>query len=78
MSRTHDCLIIGAGPAGLVAATYLARFRRDIAVVDAGCSRAARIPTSHNTPGFPLGVSGNASCAMKCCGIMYSASDLAA
>ena len=58
MPRTHDCLIIGAGPAGLVAATYLARFRRDIAVVDAGRSRAARIPTSHNTPGFPLGVSG--------------------
>jgi thioredoxin reductase (NADPH) len=58
MPRIHDCLIIGAGPAGLVAATYLARFRRDIAVVDAGRSRAARIPTSHNTPGFPLGVSG--------------------
>ena len=53
-----DCLIIGAGPAGLVAATYLARFRRRVAVVDAGNSRAAWIPTSHNCPGFPLGVSG--------------------
>lgn len=58
MPQIHDCLIIGAGPGGLVAATYLARFRRDIVVVDAGCSRAARIPTSHNCPGFPLGVSG--------------------
>ena len=58
MPHLHDCLVIGAGPAGLVAATYLARFRRDIAVVDAGRSRAARIPTSHNCPGFPLGVSG--------------------
>ena len=56
----HDCLIVGAGPAGLVAATYLARFRRRIAVVDAGASRARRIPTSHNCPGFPLGVSGRA------------------
>jgi len=53
-----DCLIVGAGPAGLVAATYLARFRRHIAVVDAGESRARWIPTSHNCPGFPLGVSG--------------------
>ena len=55
-----DCLVIGAGPGGLVAATYLARFRRRIAVVDAGASRARWIPTSHNCPGFPLGVSGTA------------------
>jgi thioredoxin reductase (NADPH) len=53
-----DCLIVGAGPAGLVAATYLARYRRRIAIVDAGESRARWIPTSHNCPGFPLGVSG--------------------
>jgi thioredoxin reductase (NADPH) len=53
-----DCLIVGAGPAGLVAATYLARFRRRIALVDAGKSRARWIPTSHNCPGFPFGVSG--------------------
>jgi thioredoxin reductase (NADPH) len=60
MPEVHDCLIVGAGPAGLVAATYLARFRRRIAVVDAGASRARWIPTSHNCPGFPLGVSGDA------------------
>jgi thioredoxin reductase (NADPH) len=56
----HDCLIIGAGPAGLTAATYLARFHRDIAVVDGGRSRARWIPTSHNCPGFPSGVAGPA------------------
>ena len=60
MPETLDCLVVGAGPAGLVAATYLARFRRRIAVVDAGASRARWIPTSHNCPGFPLGVSGTA------------------
>ncbi|MDO5505211.1 MAG: NAD(P)/FAD-dependent oxidoreductase [Pseudoxanthomonas suwonensis] len=53
-----DCLVIGAGPAGLTAATYLARYRRDIAVVDGGKSRARWIPTSHNCPGFPFGVGG--------------------
>jgi len=53
-----DCLIVGAGPAGLTAATYLLRFHRRIAVVDAGNSRARWIPTSHNCPGFPLGVGG--------------------
>ena len=58
MPETLDCLVVGAGPAGLVAATYLARFRRRIALVDAGASRARWIPTSHNCPGFPLGVSG--------------------
>jgi thioredoxin reductase (NADPH) len=53
-----DCLIIGAGPAGLTAATYLARFRRSVAIVDAGCSRASLIPISHNCPGFPDGIRG--------------------
>jgi thioredoxin reductase (NADPH) len=53
-----DCLIVGAGPAGLTAAIYLARFRRRIAVVDSGQSRAAYMPTSHNYPGFPGGISG--------------------
>lgn len=54
-----DCLVIGAGPAGLTAATYLARFRRNIVLVDAGQSRARLIPASHNCPGFPFGVAGN-------------------
>jgi thioredoxin reductase (NADPH) len=53
-----DCLVIGAGPAGLTAAIYLARFRRSLAVIDAGNSRAALIPRSHNCPGYPDGIVG--------------------
>src|SRR3954471_24690223 len=53
-----DCLIVGAGPAGLVSAIYLARFRRSFALVDDGNSRAALIPKTHNYPGFPDGVAG--------------------
>jgi thioredoxin reductase (NADPH) len=55
-----DSLIVGGGPAGLTAAIYLARFRRRVLLVDAGASRAALIPESHNYPGFAGGISGNA------------------
>ncbi|WP_369722268.1 NAD(P)/FAD-dependent oxidoreductase [Bradyrhizobium sp. LLZ17] len=54
-----DCLVIGGGPAGLMAAIYLARFRRRVCVVDAGASRAGLIPRSHNVPGFAHGLSGS-------------------
>ncbi|MFC5435659.1 NAD(P)/FAD-dependent oxidoreductase [Rhodanobacter umsongensis] len=54
-----DCLVIGAGPAGLTAATYLARYRRKVVVIDGGRSRARWIPASHNCPGFPFGVAGD-------------------
>jgi thioredoxin reductase (NADPH) len=53
-----DCLVVGAGPAGLTAAIYLARFRRTFRVIESGASRAAWIPRSHNHPGFPGGVRG--------------------
>jgi thioredoxin reductase (NADPH) len=53
-----DSLVIGAGPAGLTAAVYLARFRRSTIVTDSGCSRARYIPLSRNTPGFFAGVAG--------------------
>ena len=58
--QTHnlDCLIIGGGPAGLTAAIYLARYRRNVVVFDSGESRAALIPESHNYPGFAHGISG--------------------
>lgn len=56
--KPYDVIVIGAGPAGLVGATYLARYRRNILVVDGGDSRASLIPESHNVPGFPSGISG--------------------
>jgi thioredoxin reductase (NADPH) len=59
-SHPLDCLIVGGGPAGLTAALYLARYRRDVLVVDDGASRTALIPESHNYPGFSDGISGEA------------------
>lgn len=59
MNDILDCLIIGAGPAGLSAALYLLRYRRKIMVVDCGESRASLIPKSHNYPGFVKGISGS-------------------
>ena len=59
MSPDHvDCLIVGAGPAGLTAALYLARYRRNFVLADSGSSRASLIPCTHNYPGFPDGISG--------------------
>ncbi len=60
MTAPLDCAIVGAGPGGLTAAVYLSRFRRTIAVFDAGKSRARWIPQSHNCPGFPSGIGGDA------------------
>jgi thioredoxin reductase (NADPH) len=47
-----DCVVVGGGPAGLTTAMYLARYRRNILLIDSGHSRAAMIPESHNYPGF--------------------------
>jgi thioredoxin reductase (NADPH) len=58
--RILDCVIIGGGAAGLTAATYLGRFRRRFALIDAGRSRLKRIPRSRNLPGFPDGIEGPA------------------
>jgi thioredoxin reductase (NADPH) len=58
MERPLDAVVIGAGPAGLTAAIYLGRFKRNFVVLDGGDSRAAWIPRSRNHPGFPDGVAG--------------------
>lgn len=53
-----DVAVVGGGPAGLTAATYLRRFHRSCLVLHSGDSRARWIPESNNCPGFPHGVSG--------------------
>lgn len=53
-----DVAVVGGGPAGLTAATYLRRFHRSCLVLHSGDSRAQWIPESNNCPGFPQGVSG--------------------
>ncbi|MDR7101341.1 NAD(P)/FAD-dependent oxidoreductase [Croceicoccus sp. BE223] len=53
-----DTIIIGAGPAGLTAAIYLARYHLAIRLFDCGSSRAAMIPCTHNHAGYPEGIAG--------------------
>ncbi len=55
-----DCIIVGAGPAGLTAAIYLARFHLSIRLFDSGSSRAAMIPCTRNHAGYPEGIGGKA------------------
>lgn len=57
-AEQFDCVIVGGGPAGLTAATYLSRFHRRVALVDDGDSRALWIPRSHNQPSYPDGITG--------------------
>jgi thioredoxin reductase (NADPH) len=57
-SRTREVIIVGAGIAGLSAAIYLGRAKRDTLVVDSGKSMARWEPDVQNYLGFPDGISG--------------------
>ena len=53
-----DVVVVGGGPAGLLGALYLARFRRTVMLLDGGQSRVRYVPRSHNYPGFAQGIAG--------------------
>ncbi|OGH99351.1 MAG: hypothetical protein A2287_03570 [Candidatus Melainabacteria bacterium RIFOXYA12_FULL_32_12] len=48
----YDAIIIGAGPAGLSAGIYLARFRRKALIIDAEKGRSSLPGVYHNIAGF--------------------------
>ena len=56
----YDCAILGTGPAGLTALTYLARFHRRTVAVGAAYRRPRLllIDRTYNLPGFPAGIPG--------------------
>jgi len=43
----HDAIVVGGGPAGITAATWLARYRRSTLLVDAGEHRNRWVDASH-------------------------------
>lgn len=55
-----DCLIVGAGPAGLTALTYLSRFHRRAVALSSPVSRPRLllIDRSYNLPGYAEGIPG--------------------
>jgi thioredoxin reductase (NADPH) len=56
----HEVIIVGGGPAGLSAAIYLGRAKRDTLVIDSGKAMARWEPDIQNYLGFPEGLSGDA------------------
>jgi thioredoxin reductase len=47
VDREVDVIVVGGGPAGLAAGSWLARYRRRVLVVDSGEHRADRVERSH-------------------------------
>src|SRR5438046_8668056 len=58
-STRSEIIIVGGGLAGLSAAIYLGRAKRDTLVIDAGKSMARWEPDVQNYLGFPEGIAGD-------------------
>lgn len=58
MTDIREVIIIGGGLAGLSAAIYLGRGKRDTLVIHSGRSMAKWEPEVQNYPGFPHGIAG--------------------
>ncbi|RLE05017.1 MAG: thioredoxin-disulfide reductase, partial [Candidatus Aminicenantes bacterium] len=58
MSESYEIIIIGAGPAGLAAAIYAGRARRQTLVLEKGVPGGQILLTDwiENYPGFPDGI----------------------
>jgi thioredoxin reductase (NADPH) len=57
-SKRAEVIIVGGGIAGLSAAIYIGRAKRDALVIDSGKSMARWEPDVQNYLGFPKGISG--------------------
>ena len=66
MRGAWDCIVVGAGPAGLSAAVYMGRFRRSTLVLDAGDGRWSYGQVNENYLGFPGGVRARRLHALGC------------
>ncbi len=58
-SAVRDVIVVGGGFAGLSAAIYLGRAKRDALLIDSGHSMATWEPDVQNYLGFPEGISGD-------------------
>lgn len=47
MARRYDAVVVGGGPAGLAAATWIARYRRSVALLDGGEPRNRWVERAH-------------------------------
>jgi thioredoxin reductase (NADPH) len=58
--KIYDAAVLGAGPAGLTAALYLARSGASVALVEKGAPGGQMLNTAfiENYPGFPQGIAG--------------------
>jgi len=58
-TESYEVVVVGGGPAGMMAALYSTRLGHDTAVVDRGGGRAAMMQEVHNMIGIPEEHSGN-------------------